>query len=282
MPLYARTKRTKRSGGGKRRMRGKRGALGVKAVKDIARQVAREGREKKRVAFQFFNYALSPYGIGNQNGSINSLTRLPLTPQNYTNTPATLLQIPQGTGSDDRIGNKIRMISGKLRIMINPTAQDSTFNVNPIPYIVTVFVGYDKTQAHGIPLSNFPDFYMVGDLAVPPQGNLLDTFRKVNTSRYVICYKRTVKIGYSEAAGFGQNAAAQYFANNDFSFSKKITIDFTKRMLKDVKFTDSSDLVPCGRQLWAWFMIVAADGTVTTNARAVEIHCENELYYTDA
>ncbi len=266
----------------KRKVYRKRRGLGVKSVKNIARQVAREGREKKRVAFQFFNFALSPYGIGTQNGSINSLTRLPLTPQNYTNTPATLLQIPQGTGSDDRIGNKIRMVSGKLRIMMNPTAQDTTFNTNPIPYIVTVFVGYDKTQAHGIPLSNFPDFYMVGDLAVAPQGNILDTFRKVNTSRYVICYKRTAKIGYSIFSGFGQNQAAQNYANNDFSYTKKMTIDFTKRMLKNVKFTDSSDLVPCGRQLWAWFMIVPADGTVTTNARAVEIHCENELYYTDA
>lgn len=274
--------RRKRGRVPKRKLYRKRGGLGVKSVKNIARQVAREGREKKRVAFQFFNYALSPYGIGNQNASINSLTRLPLTPQNYSNTPATLLQIPQGVGSDDRVGNKIRMITGKLRIMMNPTPQDTTYNLNPIPYIVTVFVGYDKTQAHGIPLSSFPDFYMVGDLAVPPQGNILDTFRKVNTSRYVICYKRTAKIGYSSAPANGQNPAAQYFNNNDFSFSKKMTIDFSKRMLKNVKFTDSSDTVPCGRQLWAWFMIVPADGTVTTNARAVEIHCENELYYTDA
>lgn len=265
----------------KRRVYRKRGGLGVKAVRTIAKEVAKEGRETKFKQYDFLNYSLAAYNVGALGGSANSLTRICLTPQNYTNTPASALTIPVGAGSDERIGNKIEMCGGELRMMFNAAPYDATNNPQPEPQIVQVFIGYDKTQAHGIPLANFPDLYTFNDLAISPTGQILDTFRKINTARYVICYRRTVKIGYSGYTGANNQSGQQYFENNDFKYSRKVSIDFTKRMLKNVKFSEDADLVPNGRQLWAWFQVINPYGA-TGVGRPIELHAECVNKFKDA
>lgn len=265
----------------KRRVRAKRTGLGVKAVKRIAQQVADSGRETKMVNYIVDDFRLASYNIGTFGGSANSLTRLCCTPNTYTNTPATQLSIPSGTGSDERIGNKIEMTGGKIRIMFNAAQQDTIYNPAPQPQIVQVYVGYDKTQAHGIPLANFPDFYMNRDTAVAPTGTLIDTFRTVNTSRYVICYKRTVKIGMANYQGSNNNPAFNYWANNDFKYSARVNIDFTKRMIKSVKYSDQGETIPTGRQLWCWFMVVNPYGAVGVG-RPIKVNAECINTYQDA
>lgn len=279
MPVYAkRTKRTKR---GKRGVRGKRSGLGVKAVRAIAKQVAESGRETKMVNYVVSDFQLAAYNVGTFGGSGNSLTRLCVTPQNYTNTPATALTIPSGSGSDERVGNHIEMTGGRLRLMFNGAVQDSIFNPAPAPQIVQVYIGYDKTQPHGIPLANFPDFYMLRDTAVSPTGTILDTFRTVNSNRYVVCYKRTVKVGMASYEGANNNPAYQYWANNDFKYSARVNIDFTKRMLKHVKYSDQSENVPTGRQLWCWIMICNPYGQ-TGVGRPIKVNAECVNTYKDA
>lgn len=280
MPAYA-TRRGKRTRGGKRRVRGRRGGLGVKAVREIAKQVANEGRETKFKQYDFINFPLASYNVGSYLGSANSFTRMCLTPQNYTNNPGTALTIPVGAGSDERVGNKISMVGGTVRMMFNAAPYDAVQNAAPQPQIITIFVGYDKTQAHGIPLANFPDFYTANDLAISPTGTILDTFRKVNTNRYVICYKRTIKIGNANYEGANNQSGQNYFANNDFKYSQKCTIDFTKRMIKNVKYSEDADMVPNGRQLWMWFAVTNPYGSVGVG-RPIELHAECVNKYHDA
>lgn len=118
-------------------------------------------------------------------------------------------------------------------------------------------------------------------MAISPTGQILDTFRKVNTARYVICYRRTVKIGYSGYTGANNQSAQNFFENNDFKYSRKVSIDFTKRMLKNVRFSEDADLVPNGRQLWAWFQVINPYGA-TGVGRPIELHAECVNKFKDA
>lgn len=48
----------------KRGVRGKRSGLGVKAVRNIAKEVAKEGRETKTRQYDFLNFPLAAYNVG--------------------------------------------------------------------------------------------------------------------------------------------------------------------------------------------------------------------------
>ncbi len=204
MPGYARTKRTKRSVGAKRKMRSKRGGLGVKAVKDIARSVVTENREKKLKQFTVVNYAISPYNIGDQVLGPSTVSLVCLSPNNIAGTsPPADLSIQQGVDTDNRIGSRIEMKSGVARLFMSANIYDVTYNVAPQPMIVQVFIGYDRTTGNGQPSAALPQFYEVNGVSVSPTGNVLDTFRKINKERYVIFNRRTYKLGNAEYFGSG-------------------------------------------------------------------------------
>ena len=265
----------------------KRRGLGVKSVKKIARSVITENREKKLKQFTVVNYAISPYNSGDQILGANTVSMVCLSPNNIPGTaPPADLSIQQGYDTDNRIGSRIEMKSGLARLFISANTFDSVYNQFPQPMVVQVFIGYDRTTGMGQPSASLPNFYEVNGVSVPPTGTILDTFRKVNKERYVIFNRRTYKIGNSEYIGAGSGASStvsrQYYTNNDYKMTQRATFDYTKHLIKTVKYSNDGDTTPSTRQLWMWWVVTPTTGTLTGGSRQIAMNMEAIVKYTDS
>ena len=255
--VYGKGAKSKR-GNLKRKLYRKRRNLGVKAVRKIAEAVVERGRETKLIQKEINAYPIACYQTGNQ-GYINSAAMFNVTPfDGALLVPQGIQGITQSAASDGRIGNKVEFVKGTLRMMLSCAGYNSVSNPNPQPTLVKIYIGYDKTKSRGEPDPSLPFFYQQNNSAVPPTTTSLDTFRKVNNDRYVICYQRTVKLGFQETTQPASSSVSN-FANNDFKFAQRVSIDFTNRMIKHAKFNDNQG-TPTTRGLWCWIMPVPALG----------------------
>lgn len=253
----------------------------------IAKQVVSQSREYKLKQFTVSNYALSPYNRGDSTLGINTVSMVCLTPNDIPGTyPTADLAIAQGADTDERIGSQITMKSGQVRLFLNANIYDVTYNIAPQPMIVQVFIGYDRTTGNGQPSATLPEFYEFNGQANAPTGEVLDTFKRINTERYVVVTRRTYKIGNAEYFGSGSGQPStvgrQYYTNNDFQLSKQVTIDYSKHMIKKVKYVKDGDQTPSTRQLWMWWLMTPMTGAVTGGERQVNINMECTVKYTDA
>jgi len=280
--VYGRIFRKRRAP--KRRMPRKRSRLGVKSVKTIAQSVIERNREKKMVTSFVSNYPLSPYNKGDYNLGVNTVSMVCLSPNDIVGTyPTAPLEIQQGVGSNQRIGQNITMVKGDIRLYFVPNGYNATYNYEPQPMILQVFVGYDKTTGNGQPSAALTDFYLTDGGATNPTGTAMDTFRKVNRSRYAVFNRRTYKLGQAEFFGTANVPTQQYYTNNDFKYNVKTSFDYTKHLIKTVKYPrGGSDNTPNTRQLWMWWMICPANGLSTAASRNVTVNSELTLHYTDA
>ena len=255
--VYGKGAKSKR-GNLKRRVYRKRRNLGVKSVRKIAEAVVERGRETKLIQKEINAFPIACYNTGNQ-GYVDSAAMFNVTPyQGGLLVPQGIQGIFQSSASDGRIGNKVEFVKGTLRMMLSCNGYNAATNPNPQPTIVKIYIGYDKTKSHGEPDPSLPQFYQQNNGAVPPTTTTLDTFRKVNNDRYVICYQRTCKLGFQETT---QPTSTNFsnFGNNDFKFTQRVSIDFTNRMIKHAKFNDNLG-TPTNRGLWCWVMPVPALG----------------------
>lgn len=264
------------------RKRGSR--MGPKSVKNIARTVMDERLEKKMVTSFVSNYPLSPYNAGDYNVGANTVSMICLSPNDIAGTyPYAPLEVSQGVASNQRVGQNITVKKGEIRLYFVPNGYNATYNYEPQPMILQVFIGYDKTTGDGQPSAALTNLFLTDGGATNPTGQAIDTFRKINTSRYAVFNRRTYKIGQSELFGTANNPSQQYFANNDFKFNIKTTFDYTKHLIKTVKYPrGGTDNTPNTRQLWCWFMICPATGLSTASSRNITVNAEATLRYTDA
>lgn len=275
-----------RRGASKPRMRKRGRGLGVKSVKKIARAVVSENRERKLKQFSITNYSLSPYNGGDQNLGINTVSMVCLSPNNIGGTyPDADLSIQQGNDTDNRIGSRVQMKSGIARLFMSANTYDTTYNLYPQPMIVQVFIGYDRTSGLGQPSAGLPEFYEVNGVSTAPTGAVLDTFRKINKERYVIFNRRTYKLGNAEYFGSGQGTGGslqrQYYTNNDFKLTQRATFDYSKHLIKTVKYVNDGDTTPSTRQLWMWWIITPMTGGTTGGTRQITLNMEACVKYTD-
>lgn len=265
--------------GGKRRVYRKRRGLGVKSVKKIAKSVVMDGRETKSIQKVINQQEVFTYSQGNA-GVINSAILFALTPNNTFTIPQGQNGLFLGTGQGQRVGNKVEFIKGSLRMMLSCNPYDAATNPTPQPCMVRVFVGYDKTRAHGKPDEDLPDFFQDGNTSRSPTSNLTDMFSVVNTDRYTICYTRLVKVGMNFYDGTGSNNNQQFYANNDYKINPVINIDFTKRMIHQAKFDDAVPTAS-GRTTWCWLLMSPASGTSMIGA-PLSFQCQIANYYKDS
>jgi len=280
--VYAPKPRSRRAP--KRRMYRKRRGLGVKSVKTIARSVIDQSRERKKSQFFVSNYPLTPYNGGDYNLGVNTVSMLCLSPNNIGGTyPVADLDIAQGTASNERVGQNITVKKGDVRLYFVPNGYNTTYNYEPQPMILQVFIGYDRTTGNGQPSATLPNFFLSDGGATAPSGQAIDTFKKINRSRYAVFNRRTYKIGNAEYFGTANAPTQQYYTNNDFKYNIKTSFDYTKHLIKTVKYPrGGTDNTPNTRQLWMWWMICPANGLATTSSRNITVNAECCLQYTDA
>lgn len=192
------------------------------------------------------------------------------------------LPIPQNTHQGGRIGNRIYFTSGKIKLNFWAAPYDAEVNPYPQPCIVVIYLITRRDSAQGAPTASLPNFYQSGSTSIAPAGYLPDTFNEVNKDAYVVYKKYTVKIGASINTGTGNAPSLMYWANNDFSLNKSLTIDFTKHLVRNPKFNDASTNEPVDRGLWMVMEAVSATNTgMAVGQMPVKYLAEISLKYTD-
>ncbi|UYD39120.1 MAG: capsid protein [Wigfec virus K19_555] len=259
--------------GKKRTYKRKSYAKKVSPMKKLIRKEISRNVENKTV--QIFNFDRTLGDVTEPN--FDSSNVFALGPD-----PSSIL-INQGTGQGGRIGNRIRTKKLTLKGVFTPTFYHATYNTQPTPQQIKIFIFYDKTDPNALPAPvNSADFFQNGNSARSFAGDVTDMMMPVNEDRYRVLTTRTYKLGY--AAYTGSPGAAQpagYFSNNDFKLNCNFSIDLTKYYPKDVRFPDNSAL-PTTRGLYCMVVCSPANGLGSAAQRPVTMQYVQDYHFEDA
>ena len=212
--LKRRGKRTSRRGGG---------------VKKLVKRMISRSIETKSRQFNAAN-GLCQYG----NALFASTNIIPVSPYGL------YLDIQQGTGAGGRIGNRIQLMSLKMKCTIYPRAYDAATNTQPTPQNVRILVFKAKFQKNSLATAGtLGNMFQDNNSATSPTGTLFDCFRTINKDDFIIYMDKQIKIGCANNNGTGNQAGSQYYSNNDFKFNKTFTLNFSKFMPKTVTYNDT-------------------------------------------
>lgn len=189
------------------------------------------------------------------------------------------LAISQGTGSSSRIGNQIQTRRAIFRGVFTPNKYDPANNPVPLPMEILLIIfklkGVGPTGSFGDDLDGarhmlnnhlYQANYGSGQSSKGIDGQLLSLTREFNKDAVNILYKRVFKLGVAniQTSLDGDRASNQSYANNDFKYNCKFTIDCTKYLLKTYKYNDN-DTETSNSNTYAFWCPFNASGFNTNN-----------------
>lgn len=221
------------------------------SVSQITRIVKREmSRKVEHKTSQFF---ASQWDIVPSNNTFFEASFFPCTP--YT----TYMDIDQGVGQGDRIGNRITLTNLSIKGTIWPLPYDGTTNPTPSPAQVVLYFVYRRTIPINTP-TNAVNIFQNGDGSRNFQNDLTDVMAKVNNDEWRLLTKRVFKIGYAANTGTGAQPAYQAFTNNDFKLNRNFQINLTKYAVKKLRYADASSSIPRTRGIFCIPVAISSSG----------------------
>jgi len=278
MPFYPKKKRGSKPKRAYRRR-------GKKITKSLTRQV------KQIISRSIENKMRQNGGIASimptTGASYQTSCIIPLTPYFESGlSVAQNLDITQGTGVANRIGNSIKTRSGYFRAVLYPAPYHATLNPNPRPVIVTQWVFKLKSgvtdstgSVMGILLNTF---FKDQNSTVGTYNSLTDSVLKVNPDYINLLSRKSYKLGYSSDAGTGAVPAYQNYANNDYKHNHIIRMSTTRFLRKQIRYTDNN-AQPLTGTTWMVFTCAYADGSTMPSTHVpAYINWENDYQFEDA
>jgi len=198
-------------------------------------------------------------------------------------------QIVQGVAQGGRVGNKIRIKAGKLKFMLSPAFKGST-NTLPQPQIVRCVLYYDRldeTNSSPSPfapiLAGSTETFQSGSTDSMFQGNQHDITRTFNDDRFKVMWQKDYKIGFSNYID-PVNTPFQNFQNNDALMSRYEVLDYTKYIIKHVRWNDNN-LGPSTRGLYFYaYCVNMTDlpASLPVPMRPINLKGSMQIIYEDA
>lgn len=180
---------------------------------------------------------------------------------NFSNSAIDILQ---GTGNGQRVGNKVRVKKFMMKGTLLPKGSDVN-NPTPKPMQVKMYFFYDRTNPTAVP-NPLADFYQFNSTSSAITGDLTDLWCPVNEDKYRLLGVRQFKIGFQEYWS-GSNVASTLgtgFPNNDFKLNANFSVNLKKWLPKLVRYNDNN-ADATSRGLFCMVLPVWADGTVAPN-----------------
>jgi len=239
-------RRIKRRSGGRGTVRRKSFAPKKRGIRKIVRREMSRQAETKSI--QAFNFEKVLY---------------PSTAVNFPNNvielgPGSTMQIVQGTGNGNRIGNRIITKSLTFKGTIVPLPYHATTNPTPFAQQVKMIIFYDRTEPTTLPAPAV-NLFQNGNANAGFNNDLVDMWRPFNIDRYRILASKTFKLGFAAYTGTGAQPGQQGLTNNDFKMNCDFRFNLTKYYVKRVKF-DENGIYPQTRQLYCMFYMAASSG----------------------
>lgn len=187
---------------------------------------------------------------------IKAYQSLGVPPQSTTIDIKSILDgIAQGTGEGDRIGNRIRVTSFLFKGFVS-FMQDGNK-----PLFLKMIIYRNKNDAANPDMSRFLSY---GNVDSPPNNNLTDIIRRINTDYYTVYASRMFKLGNST---FATGGTATGLENNDFKMTQFFNINLTKYM-RDPIYNDTLSTVT-NKAMYVSFLVGYFDGSTVTAAQSV-------------
>lgn len=239
----------------------------TKAVKKEVYRLA----ESKSISYNF-NGLLGNGLVYYSNASWGTYNIFPITPY------STYLNIAQGTGEADRIGNKIRTARLTYRGVLSANAYNVGWNVTPNAQFVRMIIFSRKDTGNTL-LTTVNGFFNNGNTTSSPQSNMFDLVAPYNKMLYTVKYVKTFKIGpqINSVTGSGAQPNQQYNSNNDFNRAVVFDVDLTKYIPKTIVYNDGTN-TPSNDTVFCMFFVVASDGT-TGSSVAAPIQIQSTVFY---
>ena len=255
---------------------GKRSALrkGAKPVRKTAKRSYRPRRtfaqkvqavisrnvENKCVQADFTGALIKNY---NSSGWASDCFGIPVSPQAGT------LDVTQGVGQGQRIGNTIRVKKLTMKGVLFPAPYSILTNFAPKPVEVKFWFCYQRNDPFKQP-TNYASFFQNGSSSSNFTGNLLDMVKVTNKDTFRVMKTRTFKLGFDAYTVAGADTYQQSYQNNDFKMNHKFSFDLTKYIPKIMKYVDGYTAVTT-RGLYLVVEAVWSNGTSSTIGQIAEI-----------
>lgn len=193
-------------------------------------------QEERKVANYQGNLFVQPYntivgGTGWYNESV-----FPVAPYGG------LMNISQGSGQGDRIGNKIKTRKCIMDYIISPSSYNATTNTNPEPIDIRLLFVKARDDSDALPsATDLTHLFQNGDSSVAPSGILTDMISQVNNDLFILKAQRKHKLGYSVSNGTGYTVTTSGYSNNDYSLNIISSIDVTKMLPATLHYNDAAN-----------------------------------------
>lgn len=256
-------------------------ASSKKTIRNEVKKVLRRQLEKKVANFQ------AAVNMGNAvNTTAFPTNCFPVTP--YVN----FMQITQGTTQTTRIGNEVRPVYAKLKLMMFPNPYTVSSNTAPMPQGVEIYIFSVKgtvqalSDAQVVVSAAAGTFFQNASSSIGFQGNAVDSLRIVNTNDVTVYYHKRVKLG---AAIYSSNTGAQanafHYANNDYKLNQTLSIDLMKNGFPRKLIWNDTGTTPESKPLFCIISPWDCDGGAaldTTAAIPANFLYSLDVKYTDA
>jgi len=200
----------------------------------------------------------------------------------------TTMPINQGTGAGNRVGNKITTKNLTIRGAVIPLPYNVTTNPTPRPMLVTLYFFYDKQNPNSVPTpQSNADFFQNGNGAATFDSDLIDNMAPVNSDRYRVFTKRTLKVGWANYESMTGTStpfwpSAGGMSNNDFKMLGRFKVNLRKYFPKIVKYNDTFTGSPTIRSVYMMTLVNWADGNpMASTAQACGLQFIHEYKYQD-
>lgn len=236
----------------------------VRNLKRIVKSVMHKQQETKMVMNTTVADAVNIPGAGLTSGGLGVVS-------------AVVPVISQGVTESARIGNKVRVVSLKLRYSLNALPSTVAGGLNPfdsLPFFVKVVV-YRHRYNLG---DSSPDALVDTGATNTNFSNAVDTyFRSYNKDEYIIAYSKIHKLQPAKqltATGFLNNSI-------DPRFTSFLIRTANIKLPKYLIFNDTNT-TPTNAGWWVGFAVCNADGSAITGSQTrCTVNAESRLYFQD-
>lgn len=190
-------------------------------------------------------------------------------------------QIPQGTTNGTRIGNSVRIVGGKIKLVIALLPYSAISNPQPAGLMCrlsSVSNATINTNTLGSTAVG-SDIFDAGSTNIGPQVNLLDICLPVNKNNWTEYDVKRFEIGSTYGSSTGQLSTGMMFDNS--TACKYVEFDLPSAFRGKVVHYDDGSNVATNVNAWILAFLNYADGTTTGGYTPARWSYVVQLDYTD-
>lgn len=236
------------------------------SVSNVRRLVAKEilNKAEKKVFIQ------TNINVGVQTANGSSPTSVYLTPNTS-----------QGTGDQQRIGNRIRVTNGQITGFVNLLPYNAVTNSSAPPIWVKMWLcSYIRQNTSTVGSTDATtSFFQASGGTNGFNGSMQDLVAPVNQDSWKLYETRTIKLGVANTNATQPASTGAWLDSSSMSVQFQFAIP--AEHCTQLSYNDTASTIATNKNLWLFVQAVPADGSGGGGQAPVEFHITNFQEFTD-